>query len=42
MKTLFVTVLSLLNPDGDSSMYEEAAQDLVDFETKLAEVLFDL
>ena len=38
LKTLFVKVLSLLNPDGNSSLYEEAAEQLIDFEIKLAEV----
>ena len=36
LKHLFATVLSLLYPDGDSATYEEAAHQLVAFETKLA------
>lgn len=38
LKTLFVTVVSLLNPNGNSSLYEEAAEQLIDFETNLAKV----
>lgn len=38
LKTLLVTVFSLLMPDGDSAMYEETALELIAFESRLAEI----
>lgn len=37
-KDLFVAVVSLLNPNGTEEMYGQAADDLIAFETSLAQV----
>ena len=37
-KEFFVSVVSLLNPDGSEEMYGQAADDLIALETSLAHV----
>jgi len=38
METFIVSVLTALNPDIPQSTYQEAAQGIIDFETRLAEI----
>ena len=38
LRTFFITVVSLLDPQGNTSLHEQAADELIAFETKLAEV----
>lgn len=38
-KQLFVTVMSLLNPNGSTTLYSSTADDVIDLETSLAKVI---